>query len=107
MSTIKDIIISQRNKLNESLKYYDELISNFDKCSDVYNEDLLDTIEKTHCHIDEINSNFEKIQYNFDLTIINKDLIEKKRIENYEIQQKIFKLFTPYMIYLRLLLKNE
>ena len=36
-----------------------------------------------------------------------KNSIEKKRIENYQIQEKILKLFTPYMIYMRLMMKSK
>ena len=93
MTTIKDIILLQRDKLTTTLNYYNEIIDNFDRCKDVYNEEILDATEKNDNYIDEINSCLEKIQHNFDLTIINKEEIEKKRISDYKIQQKIFKLF--------------
>ena len=108
MTTIKDIIISQKQKLETSLSYYQELIDNFDRCDQVYNQEILQSIEDSDTYIDKINENFEKIQYNFDLTIMDKNLTELKRIQNYQNEQKIIKLFAPYMIYMRLMLgKNE
>jgi len=39
---------------------------------------------------------------------MDKNLTELKRIKNYQNEQKIIKLFAPYMIYMRLMLgKNE
>ena len=108
MTTIKDLIILQKKKLENSLNYYQELIDNFEKCDQVYNQELLQAVEDTDICIDKINENFDKIQYNFDLTIMDKNLVELKRIKNYQAQQKVFKLFAPYMIYMRLMLgKNE
>ena len=107
MSNIREIIINQKEKIDVILNYYQELIDNFDRGEDVYNEDVLTCIETNDTFLDDITSNVEKIQYNFDLNIIDKSEIELKRIENYEIQKKIFKLFMPYMIYMRLMLKTK
>ena len=107
MSNIKQVIISQKEKLEATLEYYKKLIDNFEKSQEVYNQEVLESIETNDNYINEINRNFEIIQYNFDLSIVDKDILDKKRIENYEIEQKIIKLFTPYMIYLRLIMKNK
>jgi len=107
MSNIKEIIIFQKKRLEESLEYYKELIDNFDNSANIYNQELLESIEKNDNLINEININFDIIQYHFDLSIIDKNSIEKKRIENYQIQEKILKLFTPYMIYMRLMMKSK
>ena len=107
MSNIRDIIISQKEKIENVSKYYQQIIANFDRGEDVYNESILSALESNDNFLDEITNNIEKIQYNFDLNIIEKSEIELKRIENYQIQQKIFKIFMPYMIYMRLILKNK
>ena len=44
MTTIKDIIISQKQKLETSLSYYQELIDNFDRCDQVYNQEILQAV---------------------------------------------------------------
>lgn len=107
MSNIKKIIISQKERLEETLEYYNKLVESFDRNSEVYNQEVLESLEINDNYINQINCNFDKIQYHFDLSIIDKDILDKKRIENYEIEQKILKLFSPYMIYLRLMMKNK
>lgn len=107
MSNIRDIISKQQEKLNQMSNYYQQLINNFDRGEDVYNESVLSALENNDSYLDELSNNIEKIQYNFDLNIIDKSDIELKRIENYQIQQKILKLFMPYMIYMRLILKTK
>lgn len=107
MSNIREIIIKQHEKILRVSKYYKEIIDNFGRGDDVYNENILTSLETNDNYLDEMISNIEKIQYDFDLELINKTDIELKRIENYQIQQKIFKLFMPYMIYMRLMLKTK
>lgn len=107
MSNIRDIIIKQKEKLEKILNYYQQIIDNFERGNDVYNEEVLSALESNDNFLDEYSNNIEKIQHNFDLNIIDKTDIELKRIENYQIQQKIFKLFMPYMIYMRLMLKTK
>jgi len=107
MSNIRDIIINQQEKLEQMSKYYQQIIDNFDRGEDVYNESVLSALENNDNYLDELSNNIEKIQHNFDLNIINKSDLELKRIENYQIQQKILKLFMPYMIYMRLMLKTK
>ena len=107
MSNIRDIIIKQKEKLEKILNYYQQIIDNFERGNDVYNEEVLSALESNDNFLDEYSNNIEKIQHNFDLNIIDKTDIELKRIENYQIQQKIFKHFMPYMIYMRLMLKTK
>ena len=103
MSNIRDIIIKQQKKLEKILNYYQQIIENFERGTDVYNITVLNALESNDSFLDEYLSNIEKIQHNFDLNIIEKTDIELKRIENYQIQEKIFKLFMPYMIYMRMI----
>ena len=108
MSQLKNIIESQVDKLENITKGLKEIIKYIENNqSEVYNLDTLQSFEKINSNINKIENNFEIVQYNFDLALIEKKDENLERIKNYEIDHKVLKTFTPYMIYLRLILENN
>ncbi len=105
MSQLKNIIESQVDKLETITNGLKKIINCIENGNEVYNIDTLKALEKINSKINKIENNFEIIQYNFDLALIDKD-DNLERIKNYEIDQKVLKTFAPYMIYLRLILEK-
>jgi hypothetical protein len=108
MSQLKDIIETQVDNLENITKGLKEIIKYIENNkTEVYNLDTLQSIEKINSNINKIESNFEIIQHNFDLALIEKKNKNLERIKNYKIDKQVLKTFTPYMIYLRLILENN
>lgn len=108
MQNLLDIIDSQKEKLQELIDNYDVIIEQIEhQEKGVYNYEVLNSLNKINNKIDKIENHFEKIQYNFDLINDNKDSVVQERIKDYQINKFVYDTFTPYMLYLRLILENN
>ncbi|VVU95099.1 hypothetical protein CPAV1605_824 [seawater metagenome] len=104
MSKLKDIIIYQRERMEELIKELKNIEDQIEDSNiEIYNYDSLTALEKIKQKIDKLENHISKFQYSQDKHFPRNPIINN-RIKNYEIDDVVLKTFTPYMIYLRLLL---
>jgi hypothetical protein len=107
MTSLKNIIISQKERLNDIIINYEKIINHINNTNhEVYNKETLHSLKKIDSKIEKIEKHFETLQYNFDISSTDNNEEVDDRIKDYEIEKIVFDTFTPYMIYLRLILDN-